>query len=150
MIRIPHLDLPAGNSTTIHLYNRTPMLLGHAYNLTAAADVLTGADWTEIETDNNVMTKRVLIEEGGLGNQTGPRGTGGGSNPTGGEYTETITGRVMEGVTFSTFGGGGGAGMFSALEWIRQGAWVGDAGALRVRWVPDGAEELWGGAGSFG
>ena len=41
---------------------------------------------------------------------------------TGGEYTETITGRVMEGVKFSTLGGGGGAGMFSALEWIMKGA----------------------------
>ena len=68
------------------------------------------------------MTKYVMIEEGGFGNQIGPRGTGGGSNPTGGEYTETITGRVMEGMKFSTFGGGGGAGMFSALEWIMKGA----------------------------
>ncbi|PXF56685.1 MAG: hypothetical protein C4B59_16490 [Candidatus Methanogaster sp.] len=46
----------------------------------------------EIETDNNAMTRRVVIEEGGFGNRTGPRGTGGGSNPTGGEYTEEITG----------------------------------------------------------
>ena len=41
------------------------MLLGLIYNLTAAAAVLSGEDWTEIETDNNVITKRVLIEEGG-------------------------------------------------------------------------------------
>jgi len=142
MVRIPHLDLPAGENMTIHLYNWTPMLLLHSYNLTAAADVLSGEDWkgvhsqnddgyrsgwstedwTEVETDNNAMTKHVIIEEGGFGNQTGPRGTGGGSNPTGGEYTETITGRIMEGVKFSTFGGGGGAGMFSALEWIMKGA----------------------------
>jgi subtilase family serine protease len=123
MIRIPHLDLPAGNSTTLHLYNWTPMMLGHVYNLTAAADVLSGADWTEVETDNNAMTKRVMIEEGGFGNQTGPRGIGGGSNPTGGEYTERITGRVMQGMKeFLSFGGGGGAGMFSLTEWIMKGA----------------------------
>ena len=98
-------------------------MLVHVYNLTAAADVLSGEDWTEIETDNNAMTKRVLIEEGGFGNQTGPRGIGGGSNPTGGEYTEEITGRVMQGMKeFFSMGGGGGAGMFSALEWIMKGA----------------------------
>jgi hypothetical protein len=122
MVRIPHLDLPAGENMTIHLYNWTPMLLLHSYNLTVAADVLSGEDWTEVETDNNAMTKHVVIEEGGFGNQTGPRGTGGGSNPTGGEYAETITGRVMEGIKFSTIGGGGGAGMFSLTEWIMKGA----------------------------
>jgi hypothetical protein len=121
MIRIPHLDLPAGENMTIHLYNWTPMLLLHSYNLTVAADVLSGEGWTEVETDNNAMTKHAIIEEGGFGNQTGPRGTGGGSNPTGGEYAETITGRVMEGMKFSTIGGGGGAGMFSVLEWIMKG-----------------------------
>jgi hypothetical protein len=123
MIRIPHLDLPAGENMTIHLYNWTPMLLLHSYNLTAAADVLSGADWTEIETDNNAMTKYVTIEEGGFGNQTGPRGTGGGSNPTGGEFTEEITGRIMQGMKeFFTMGGGGGAGMFSLTEWVLKGA----------------------------
>ncbi len=95
----------------------------HVYNPTAAADVLSGEDWIEIETDNNAMTKRVLIEEGGFGNQTGPRGTGGGSNPTGGEYTEKVTGRVMQGIKdFLSFGGCGGAGMFSLTEWIMKGA----------------------------
>jgi hypothetical protein len=123
MVRIPHLDLPAGKNMTIHLYNWTPMMLLHSYNLTAAADVLSGADWTEIETDNNAMTKHVVIEEGGFGNQTGPRGTGGGSNPTGGEFTEEITGRVMQGMKeFLSMGGGGGAGMFSLTEWIMKGA----------------------------
>jgi hypothetical protein len=122
MIRIPHLDLPAGENMTIHLYNWTPMLLLHSYNLTVAADVLSGEGWTEVETDNNAMTKHVTIEEGGFGNQTGPRGTGGGSNPTGGECTEPITGRVMDWMTFHTGGGGGGAGMFSALEWVMKGA----------------------------
>jgi hypothetical protein len=123
MVRIPHLDLPAGENMTLHLYNWTPMLLAHVYNLTAAADVLSGEDWTEIETDNNAMTKYVPIEEGGFGNQTGPRGEGGGSNPTGGKYTEPITGRVMQGMKdFLSFGGGGGAGMFSLTEWIMKGA----------------------------
>ena len=123
MVRIPHLDLAAGENMTIHLYNWTPMLLMHVYNLTAAADVLSGEDWTEIETDNNAMTKRVPIEEGGFGNQTGPRGIGGGSNPTGGEYTEEITGRVMQGIKdFLSGGGGGGDGMFSLTEWIMKGA----------------------------
>ena len=123
MIRIPHLDLPAGESMTLHLYNWTPKMLGHVYNLTAAADVLSGEDWDEIETENNAMTRYVTIEQGGFGNSTGPRGTGGGSNPTGGEYTEEITGRVMKGMKeFLTVGGGGGAGMFSALEWIMKGA----------------------------
>ena len=99
------------------------MLLGLMYHLTAAADVLSGEDWTEIETDNNAMTKHVTIEEGGFGNQTGPRGTGGGHNPTGGEYTEKITGRVMQGMKdFLSGGGGGGAGMFSLTEWIMKGA----------------------------
>ncbi len=74
------------------------------------------------QTDNNAMTKHVLIGEGGFGNRTGHRGTGGGSNPAGGEYTEAITGRVTEEVKFSTFGGGGGAGIFSALEWVMKGA----------------------------
>ena len=34
--------------------------------------------------------------------------------------------------------------MFSALEWIMKGGGCGVAcaGAVRVRWVPDGAEEL--------
>ena len=123
MVRIPHLDLPAGENMTLHLYNWTPMLLMHSYNLTAAADVLSGEDWTEIETENNAMTKHVTIEEGGFGNQTGPRGTGGGSNPTGGEYTEKITGRVMKGIKeFLSVGGGGDAGMFSLTEWIMKGA----------------------------
>ena len=123
MIRIPHLDLPAGENMTIPPYNWTPMMLGHVYNLTAAADVLSDEDWTEIETDNNAMTKRVLIEEGGFGNQTRPRGIGGGSNPTGGEYTEEITGRVMQGIKeFISGGGGGGAGMFSLTEWVMMGA----------------------------
>ncbi|MCD6207256.1 MAG: DUF3344 domain-containing protein, partial [Methanosarcinales archaeon] len=63
MVRIPHLDLPAGENMTLHLYNWTPMTLMHVYNLTAAADVLSGKDWTEIETDNNAMTKHVSIEE---------------------------------------------------------------------------------------
>ena len=85
--------------------------------------MLSGEDWNEIETDNNAITKRVIIEEGGFGNQTGPRGTGGGSNPTGGEYTEKITGRVMQGMKeFLSMGGGGGAGMFSLTEWIMKGA----------------------------
>jgi len=123
MVRIPHLDLPAGENMTLHLYNWTPMMLVHVYNLTAAADVLSGEDWTEIETDNNAMSKHVLIEEGGFGNQTGPRGTGGGSNPTGGKFTEEITGRVMQGMKeFLSVGGGGGAGMFSLTEWIMKGA----------------------------
>ncbi len=123
MVRIPNLDLAAGENMTIHLYNWTPMLLGHVYNLTAAADVLSGEDWTEIETDNNALTKYVSIEEGGFGNQTGPRGTGGGSKPTGGEFTKKITGRIMQGTKeFLSGGGGGGAGMFSALEWLMKGA----------------------------
>jgi len=123
MVRIPHLDLPAGKNMTLHLYNWTPMVLVHVYNLTATADVLLGEDWTEIETDNNAISKSVIIEEGGFGNQTGPRGTGGGSNPTGGKFTEEITGRVMKGVKeFLSVGGGGGAGMFSLTEWIMKGA----------------------------
>jgi len=123
MVRIPHLDLPAGENMTLHLYNWTPMMLVHVYNLTAAADVLSGEDWTEIETDNNAMSKSVVMEEGGFGNQTGPRGTGGGSNPTGGKFTEEITGRVMQGMKESlSVGGGGGAGMFSLTEWIMKGA----------------------------
>ena len=123
MVRIPNLDLAAGENMTIHLYNWTPMLLGHVYNLTAAADVLSGEDWIEIETGNNAMTKYVSIEEGGFGNQTGPRGTGGGSKPTGGEFTKKITGRIMQGTKeFLSGGGGGGAGMFSALEWLMKGA----------------------------
>jgi len=123
MVRIPNLDLAAGENMTIHLYNWTPMLLGHVYNLTAAADVLSGEDWTETETGNNALTKYVSIEEGGFGNQTGPRGTGGGSKPTGGEFTKKITGRIMQGTKeFLSEGGGGGAGMFSALEWLMKGA----------------------------
>ena len=45
----------------------------------------------------------------------------GGSNPTGGEYTETITGRILQGAKFLTLGDGG-AGMFSALEYVMKGA----------------------------
>ena len=78
----------------------------------------------EIETENNAMTKYVMIGEGGFGNQTGPRGEGGGSNPTGGEYTETITGRIMQGAKFLTGGRGGGPGIFSALEWVNEGCAV--------------------------
>ena len=122
MVRIPHIDLPVGENMTLHLYSWTPMMLMYMYNLTAAADVLSGEDWTEIETDNNAMTKRVLIEEGGFGNETGPRGTGGGRNPTGGKFTEPITGRIMRGITELIGSGGGGAGMFSLTEWIMKGA----------------------------
>ena len=124
MVRRPGYDLPAGENMTIDLnYTWTPMLLSHVYNLTASADVLSGADWTEVETENNALTKYVTIEEGGFGNQTGPRGIGGGSNPTGGEYTEKITGRVMQGMKeFLSGGGGGGAGMFSLTEWVMKGA----------------------------
>jgi hypothetical protein len=123
MVRIPHLDLPAGNATTLHLYNWTPKMLGYVYNLTVAADVLSGEDWTEVETENNAMSRHVLIEEGGFGNQTGPRGIGGGAEATGGEFTDEITGRVMQGMKeFLSLGGGGGAGMFSLTEWIMKGA----------------------------
>ena len=41
--------------------------------------MLSGADWTEAETDNNALTKYVTIEEDGFGNQTCPRGIGGGA-----------------------------------------------------------------------
>ena len=56
IICIPNLDLPAGNSTTLHLYNWTPMMLDHVYNLTVTADILSGEDWTEVEADNNGVT----------------------------------------------------------------------------------------------
>ncbi len=55
MVRIPHLDLPTGDFTTLHLYNWTPMMLDHVYNLTVTADILSGEDWTEIEVGNNGM-----------------------------------------------------------------------------------------------
>jgi hypothetical protein len=46
-------------------------------------------------------------------------GVGVGAEATGGEFTEEITGRVMQGMKeFLSFGGGGGAGMFSLTEWI--------------------------------
>ncbi|MEA1869243.1 MAG: hypothetical protein U9N09_03715 [Euryarchaeota archaeon] len=54
---------------------------------------------------------------------TEPRGTGGGSNPTGGEFIEEITGRVMQGMKeFLTISGSGGAGMFPLTEWIMKSA----------------------------
>jgi len=54
----------------------------------------------------------------------------------------------MEGVTFSTPGGGGGAGIFSALEWIMKGAvWL-RAAAVCVCRTPDGGEELRAGEGA--
>ena len=121
MVRIPHLDLPAGENMTLRLYNWTPKMLVHVYNLTAAADVLSGEGWEEIETENNAMTRYATIEESGFGNSTGPRGEGGGSNPTGGEYTDEITGRIMQGVNFLT-GGGGGLGMVSPTELVMKGA----------------------------
>jgi len=37
------------------------------------------------------------VKEGGFGNETGLLGVGGGGNPTGGGYTEEITGRIMMG-----------------------------------------------------
>ena len=73
MVRRSGYDLPAGENMTSHPYNRTPMMLGLMYNLTAAADVRSGEDWTEVETENNALTKYVVIEEGGFGNRTGPR-----------------------------------------------------------------------------
>ncbi len=118
VVRRSGYDLPAGENMTIHLDDWTPMLPGRIYNLTVEAEVLSGVDWTEVEAENNALTKYVMIEEGGFGNQTGPRGAGGGSNPTGGEYTEKITGRVMQGMKDLLAGGGGGAGMFSLWEWI--------------------------------
>jgi len=118
IVRKPHLDLPAGNSTTLHLYNWTPMMPGHVYNLTAAADVLSGEDWTEVETDNNALTQHVIITEGGWGNESGPVGSGGRGEQTGGIFTEEITGRVMDKMISAVLGGGGGAGVFSLWEWI--------------------------------
>nr|QNO50263.1 hypothetical protein MIKCHCCC_00003 [Methanosarcinales archaeon ANME-2c ERB4] len=48
-----------------------------------------------------------------------------GSNQTGDEYNEEITGRVMQGIKEFLAGGGGGAGMFSLTEWIMKGAvWI--------------------------
>ncbi|RJS70085.1 hypothetical protein CW696_06295, partial [ANME-2 cluster archaeon] len=39
------------------------------------------------------------------------------------EFTKKITGRIMQGTKeFLSGGGGGGAGMFSALEWLMKGA----------------------------
>jgi hypothetical protein len=77
---------------------------------------------------------------------TGPRGIGGGSNPTGGKFTEEITGRVMQGMKeFLSFSGGGGAGMFSLTEWIIMKGAVWFALMLFVyAGYKDGAEELWG------
>ncbi|CAD6494524.1 MAG: hypothetical protein EMLJLAPB_00819 [Candidatus Argoarchaeum ethanivorans] len=118
MIRIPHLDLAAGNSTTIHLYNWTPVMPGHIYNLTASVDVLSGEDWTEIETGNNALSQYAIITEGGRGNESGPRGSGGRGERTGGVFTEEVTGRVMNKMISAVLGGGGGAGIFSLWEWI--------------------------------
>ncbi|CAD7774206.1 hypothetical protein FHEFKHOI_01525 [Candidatus Methanoperedenaceae archaeon GB50] len=118
MRRIPHLDLPAGESMTLHLYNWTPMLPGHVYNLTAAADLLSGEDWREVEINNNALSQYVIITEGGWGNESGPVGSGGKSERTGGIFTERITGRVMNKIISAALGGGGGAGIFSMREWI--------------------------------
>ena len=63
IICIPNLDLPAGNYTTLHLYNWTPMMLDHVYNLTVTADILSGEDWTEVEVDNN----GVIVDAGAPG-----------------------------------------------------------------------------------
>lgn len=52
-----------------------------------------------------------------------------------------LPGRVMQGAKFLTFGGGGVAGMFSALEWILKGV-VWHRSALCVCRVPDGEEGL--------
>jgi|GEM_PF-3209666 len=59
MIRIPHLDIPAGESMAIYLYNWTSMMLGLMYNHNDAVDALSGKDWPGIETDNNAMAKRI-------------------------------------------------------------------------------------------
>jgi hypothetical protein len=94
------------------------------------------------------MTKYVPIEEGGFGNETGP---GGGGKPTGGEFPTQVTGRkLMSGIISSIIGGGGGAGMFSALEWIMKGAVWPRAAAFCGAWIPDGAEELREGEPEFG
>ena len=69
MVRIPHLDLLAGNSTTLHLYNWTPMMPDHVYNLTVTADIITGADWTEVEVDNNGVI--VNVGTSGVGDLNG-------------------------------------------------------------------------------
>ncbi|MHC1571503.1 MAG: CARDB domain-containing protein [Methanosarcinales archaeon] len=118
MVRIPHLDLPAGESMTLHLYNWTPMLPGHVYNLTVEAEVLSCEDWREVETDNNALSQYVIITEGGWGNESGPVGSGGEGERTGGIFTERITGRVMNKIISAALGGGGGAGIFSMWEWI--------------------------------
>ena len=44
----------------------------------------------------------------------------GGSEATGGKFTEEITDKILQEVKFATFGGGG-AGMFSLTEWIMNG-----------------------------
>ena len=118
MIRRTDLNLPAGESMTLHLYNWTPMLPGHVYNLTLEAEVLSGEDWCEVETDNNVLTQHVIITEGGFGNESGPVGSGREGERTGGVFMEEITGQVMNRMISAALGEGGGAGIFSLWEWI--------------------------------
>ena len=147
MIRIPHLDLAAGENVTLHLYNWTPKMLGRMYNLTAAADVLSGEDWNEVETDNNAMTSMSRLKRVDRKPDRTQRG---------GWRQQPDRRRVHR----EDHGQGHAGGERVPLRGWRRGCWhvfahgvdhegccVACADAFCGRRIPDGAEELREGAG---
>ncbi|MCD4843776.1 MAG: DUF3344 domain-containing protein [Methanosarcinales archaeon] len=104
-----------------------PMSMGKLYKLKVKADILSGPDWIELDTDNNEMIKDVPIVGSGFGDEPGPigdgkAGPGGSGEGSGIKLVDTITGYLMNGsILGEGGGGGGGAGEFSLLEWLIRG-----------------------------
>jgi subtilase family serine protease len=122
--KISRLD--SGDNITLQ-FNWKPMHMGKIYKIKVAADVVSGQDWIEPDTDNNEMTKNVPIVGSGYGSESGPvggggSGTGGSGDGEGASLFDTITGILMKGTILKDGeGGGGGLGEFSLLEWLMKG-----------------------------
>ena len=109
---IPAIGVKIGGSDDPGSVRNSVTFSGSCVAATAAAGVATStcvAAGTAVKAGADVD---VDVDEG----------VGVGAEATGGEFTEEITGRVMQGMKeFLSLGGGGGAGMFSPTEWIMEG-----------------------------
>jgi len=90
-------------------------------------------EWNE---DNNIKTEYITIMEGGFGNESGPRGTGGGKSGGMASSREEITGYLMKGSVFSgEESAGGTSGEFSLLEYLMKAAlWIFFGFLLLIGW----------------
>ncbi|MFQ6062196.1 MAG: DUF3344 domain-containing protein [Methanosarcinales archaeon] len=90
-------------------------------------------EWNE---ENNIKTEYITVVEGGFGNESGPRGTGGGKSGGMASSREEITGYLMKGSVFSgEESAGGTSGEFSLLEYLMKAAlWIFFGFLLLIGW----------------